>query len=391
MKQKLFLAAMAAIAMTSCSNDETLEINTGTERAIDFRTAMATRATETTIVNLNSFYVTAFNENKLAFPYFENLEFTKTKTDAEAETEEDAEEEGSTYFVSEKKYYYPGDGTNLTFYAYAPSATDLGTGSSIATDNTNKNLTLTDFSPATDISKQVDFITANATGNKSNAETGVPLVFKHRLSQIKINATTQNGGTYVYNVKGIRIAQVASKGNFAFKEEKWANLGEKNNYECTFNEAIEINQNETELMAACGTAMLIPQELQAWDKDNDKPNNDAGAYISLYVRITTKDGALVYPFNDNENEYAWAAIPVGTTWEAGKRYVYTLRFNEGAGYVDPEEKTHQGEQILNGEVKFEVSVDDWEKEAYDGWMSSGDVDINPGDIDNETDDPFGDL
>ena len=125
MKQKLFLAAMAAIAMTSCSNDETLEINTGTEQAIDFRTAMATRATETTIDNLSSFYVTAFNENIIEAPYFENLEFTK--------------DGDSSIFTSEDKYYYPGDGTDLTFYAYAPSAEKLGTGSRIATDNENKN------------------------------------------------------------------------------------------------------------------------------------------------------------------------------------------------------------------------------------------------------------
>lgn len=77
MKQKLFLAAMAAIAMTSCSNDETLEINTGTRQAIDFRTAMATRAAETTIATLDSFYVTAFNENIIDLPYFKDLKFKK--------------------------------------------------------------------------------------------------------------------------------------------------------------------------------------------------------------------------------------------------------------------------------------------------------------------------
>jgi len=43
MKQKLLFAGMAAIALTSCSNDEAVEINNG--HAIGFRTAMATRAT----------------------------------------------------------------------------------------------------------------------------------------------------------------------------------------------------------------------------------------------------------------------------------------------------------------------------------------------------------
>lgn len=47
--------------MTSCSNDEIMEINTG--KAISFRTAMATRATETTYGDLNEFFVTAFTAN----------------------------------------------------------------------------------------------------------------------------------------------------------------------------------------------------------------------------------------------------------------------------------------------------------------------------------------
>ncbi len=72
MKQKLLLAGIAAAAvMTSCSNDEVLEVNKG--RAIDFRSAIASRATETTLENLDSIFVTAFNENKLAFPTLKTL------------------------------------------------------------------------------------------------------------------------------------------------------------------------------------------------------------------------------------------------------------------------------------------------------------------------------
>jgi hypothetical protein len=385
MKQKLFLAAMAAIAMTSCSNDETLEINTGTERAIDFRTAMATRATETTTATLSSFYVTAFNENIIEAPYFANLEFTKTEPEKEGE---------STYFVSEDKYYYPGDGTDLTFYAYAPSATGLG--SNITTDSKNKNLTLTDFSPATKIVDQVDFITANATGNKSNAEAGVHLTFEHRLSQIEIKAIQQNANNgYNFEIKGVRIAQAISKGSFDFQNEEWTpSTTDKANYDLEFDKAIPMTE-QTILMDECGGAMLIPQQLTAWDVVNDKENTSKGAYISLLLRITTKDGALVYPFKkDAEAEgeakktHAWAAIPVGTKWEAGKKYVYRLNFADGAGYVDPEENSNQGEPILNGEVKFDVEVTDWESHEFTGDMENGDI---TEDLDEtDTEDPWGD-
>ena len=46
MKKQLFLVVVAALAMASCSKDESTGINNG--NAIDFRAAMQTRASETT-------------------------------------------------------------------------------------------------------------------------------------------------------------------------------------------------------------------------------------------------------------------------------------------------------------------------------------------------------
>lgn len=279
----------------------------------------------------------------------------------------------------------------MTFYAYAPSAEKLGTGSSIATDNKNKNLTLADFSPATEIADQVDFITAYNTGNKNDAATGVHLAFEHRLSQIEIQAIQQSNKVYNFQIKGVRIAQTVSKGGFDFKNEEWTlSTTDKAKYELEFDQAIPMTE-QTTLMDECGGAMLIPQKLTAWDVANDKENTKKGAYISLLLKITTKDGALVYPFKEDAEagkEYAWAAIPVDTKWEAGKKYVYRLNFANGAGYVDPEEDMNKGEQILDGEVKFDVEVTDWESHDYTSNMENGETTEDTDETDVE--DPFGD-
>ena len=50
MKKQLFLVVVAALAMASCSKDESTGINNG--NAIDFRAAMQTRASETTMANI---------------------------------------------------------------------------------------------------------------------------------------------------------------------------------------------------------------------------------------------------------------------------------------------------------------------------------------------------
>ena len=45
------------------------------------------------------------------------------------------------------------------------------------------------------------------------------------------------------------------------------------------------------IMAKDGdNAMLLPQELTAWDSENDKTNDAKGAYLAVKVQITTKDG-----------------------------------------------------------------------------------------------------
>ena len=61
-------------------------------------------------------------------------------------------------------------------------------------------------------------------------------------------------------------------------------------------------------------------------------------------------------------------MAINTNWEAGKKYVYTLDFSEGAGKVDPEKPDpadpndpfNPGEDILGSPIKFTVEVSEWE-------------------------------
>ena len=108
MRKQLFLTTLVAIAMMSCSKDEQTEINNG--RAIDFRAAMGTRASEMTTATMNQIYVTALNVRNENL--FSNQLFEK--------------ESGSSFFVSTPAYHWPGDGSNLIFYAYWPSMSELG-------------------------------------------------------------------------------------------------------------------------------------------------------------------------------------------------------------------------------------------------------------------------
>lgn len=344
---KRFLFFLAAAAMTACSQDETTDV-VGKGQQIDFRTAMGTRATETTTSTLQKITVTAIdaeNEN-----YFTDVEFSKK----------------GSYFTSETPYYWPVDGSTLNFYAYSPAATDLGATVTI----TNASKKLTNYVPATDVSEQQDFITATASGSKSNEATGVALTFKHQLSQIEIKAKNTDD-THVYKVQGVRIAQPVSKATFDFGTSTWELGSDKATYEVTYKGSEKtLGSSAVSIMKTDGdNAMLIPQQLVAWDSDSDKSNTNKGAYLSVLINITEDDGDPVYP--TEAGQYGWAAVPIDTNWEAGKRYVYTLDFSNGAGKVDPDVPEGGGDDILGSPIKFSVEVDTW-KPADD---PSGDIEM----------------
>lgn len=339
---KTVLALMVgagALALASCSQDDEVTLNQGNR--IEFRPAMS-RATETTNANISEITAAGFLGDDL---YFKPTEFAK---------------QGS-FFVSSTDYYWPGDNSELSFYAYAPS-----TLSGVTIDKTTK--TLADFSPATSIADQVDFVSAYATGTKAqNESTGVPLTFDHRLAQIEVRAKTAND-TYVFKVSGVRIGQPVSTGSFDFDTNTWTLGTEKAVYESDIDEVTLSNPAEgeaaTSLMGNAGNAMLLPQQLTAWDPEGDGANSKGGAYISVKLQITTADtGVQIYPFPSN-GDCQWAAIPVSTNWEAGKKYIYTLDFTHGAGYVDPHDPT-PGTPVLGGPIKFTVTVTDWVDSAQD--------------------------
>lgn len=325
MNKNLFFAAMATLAMVSCSQEEQAGLEQN-GRGIDFRAALATRATETTTANLNRFWVTALDENNVN--YFANQEFTKS----------------GSYFTSSTAYYWPE--YDLGFYAYSPSATDLG--GTLTFDNTAR--ILTDFSPAAAIADQKDFVAAITTGNKAgNEASGVELTFKHRLSQIEVKAKNANEG-YVYKVTGVRIGQPISKGSFDFDTQRWTLGTDKTVYEVTYTTEKTLTETAQSIMGDGGNAMLIPQQLVKWDT-TDKNNTAKGAYLSVKVNITTASGAKVYE--------GWAAVGIATNWEAGKKYVYVLDFSNGAGNVDPTEPEKPSEPILGQAIKFTVNVSEW--------------------------------
>lgn len=115
----------------------------------------------------------------------------------------------------------------------------------------------------------------------------------------------------------------------------------------------DINVTSTGAEISVDAPMLfVPQTLVAWKTSSTtaKPKADADTSGEAYLEITCKikqEGEYVF---GSESEYKTLYVPFGTTWEIGKRHIYTLIF--GGGY------DKDGNQILKP-INFEAVTSDW--------------------------------
>lgn len=367
MNKKLLILAVAGLALASCSNDETVEVNQGNE--ISFRPLVnnVTRVAsvdELTTTSIASFTVNAM-EASTTTPYFSNAVYTK---------------QGDESFTCTAKYYWPAN-ENLDFYAYAPA------GNSQVTYTDYKTFTVTPTA-GTDPANQVDLVYAATKGkNKAANASGVVLNFRH--TGAKIVCQVQNTSTALkFGVEGWKVGYLAPSGTFTFADAntdgqntgsgttltfgQWGSWGTKSvdtEYASTFTKVdIAASASATPLS---GEMILVPQALTAATDYaattvNAKLNGTFIA-VKLYI-LNAADSKLIAGGGTTASPTTiWAIWPIGGyNWEPGKKYTYTVDL-AGGGYF--EQNNSDGDDDLDpllegAEIKFvSVTVDNWTDEA----------------------------
>ena len=187
-KKSMFCVALASLVLaTSCSQDDlqtakfsqntiSPNVELGGQPISTFAAAkgkaVKSRAVETTITNLGSFTMNAFQDGETN--YMKDVKYTST--------------DGSVWNTDAGTFYWPVEG-NLHFYAYAPE--QPGQAGTFKLDKDAQ--TLTDFVPNTAAADQKDFVYAKSTGNnKANGTTGIDIDFQHALSEVTIAAKNEN-------------------------------------------------------------------------------------------------------------------------------------------------------------------------------------------------------
>lgn len=364
------------MVLGACTNDEVIDVKqTG---SIDLRPLIenSTRATATTVANLGSFKVDVLKGTET----YGAMTVTGSNS--------------GTKWTTSPLTYWPSDASQqLDFYAYAPTST-----TGVTINGTDKKIT--SYTPSTTVADQKDLVIAYNTGTKAaNEADGVPLLFKHALSQIEVKAKCANANMKV-EIIGVKVVSVAKDGTFTFPTSitesgqgkelartLWKPGSDKIAYMVQNSAPVTLNATAQSLSTS-GTFMLIPQAITAWNKENNTKTNH-GSYLSVLCRISNVSGNNVTQiFPATSGKYGFSAVAIGTTdsdktWEPGKKYIYTLEFfgtNSGGGRFDPDPtvpnggggdtnldptKPEDGGKEILKPITFTVQVEEWTEMPVD--------------------------
>lgn len=381
----LLTACTAAVLLSGCSDNELASvgdgIGTSTQSAIGFHVVgnqAETRATPITPDNITTtdFNVYAFTNDGKAFMGTSDTELGYNGINISYKGEVGSKK--WDYTTSSDLRYWPEETTPLNFYAVNPGTNNLGTDYmalySWYFKHDQQKIYYSCHDEFSSGKANIDVMYGIAKDQKYNTNGGkVKFQFKHILSQVVFKAKTALENMEVH-IKEIKIHNIKYAGNFTLpatstESGTWELSpiletadGKKNNaFTVVTGKNITVKNTVTDISST--TPMLnTPQTLTAWDVQTPKTKEQADAAdpAESYLEITCKIKQNNVYLYGSETEDKTLYVPFGTTWEQGKRHIYTLIF--GGGYND------QGEPILNP-INFEADVDEWTDET------AGNVDL----------------
>ncbi|MHC6728740.1 fimbrillin family protein [Segatella copri] len=388
MKKAFYMMAAAAIALSSCSSEETTDVAKST--AISFRPTVGfnSRGAELNNTNFSEMWVSGFDMGAATGVGngFEDVKFNKQGTGNE--------------FLPDIPLFWQA-GSELRFFAINPAKANWH-GTLTFTKDAAK---LTDVTIPENIEEQKDLVIGSVTAQANNHMDGkgVDLTLNHILSQINFKAVNTNK-RLTYHIAAIRIVNAKNSDTYSYnagtKVGSWAgNTTGKVTYELNFKdnpivldgtkktdgatEADNYDRTTAFLTHEGHGAMLVPQALTPWNgaEVSGTAPFDEGSYIALLVNVCFTNGTYVYPKKANGNEdYGWIAIPLPknnaggdkSEWKMGNKYIYTLNLSEGCGKVDPVNPNPDGGKVEPGTsdpdkganifgkpIKFTVTLAPW--------------------------------
>ena len=353
MKKMFLFAALAVVAMASCTKNELKVSSAGSEAEISFQpvVANATKATYLTTANMKykcaSFGVFAWygepnlaTSGSAATPYMDNV--TVEHSDAIGD-----DTQGNGAWAPVSHYYWPKNGT-LSFDAYAPASAHAktpGVGTGEVTSTAANGLKIENYTVA-ELANQYDLLYSTRSQDKTKSTDGtnttydgVDIKFNHALAAIEVTAKTDNDYNGAIKLTKITIQNAYSKGTFnqnmtsatAEGTPAWSNPGTEVSYELFKNDSgVELTQTALTSITSnpISNAILLPQSFV------HTPNTTNT--VSIKVEYTIEHGTAELP----QSYTVYLNTTSGSegtllAWEMGKKYTYNFIFSLDEVYFAP--------------------------------------------------------
>lgn len=371
MKKVIFGTALASMALLSaCSSDNELaNVGTTANNAIGFHVVGNKAETRANIINTTEdlkktdFNVFAYKNNNGAdgeiFMGDNGLDHGLNGVTIKYQNEK------WDYANPADLHYWPKDGS-LNFYAVSPATITEGV-TTYSWDIQKETKTIKYFCfdeyNRTDGKGNPDVMYAIKKDQTQSTQAGkVNLIFKHILSQVVFQAKTVNSDMEVY-IKEIKIKNFKLGGTFTIptdgsspSQSSWSSMGEVFKFKPftvikkTDADPIKITGTEATEISNDKPMLFAPQSLTGWDvvahKTIDDADTNGESYLIINCKIKQKNDYL----HGTETQYKELYVPFGTSWDPGKRYIYTLIF--GGGY------DKDGHSILQP-INFEATAEAW--------------------------------
>lgn len=377
MKNTLKIAAFSvAVLATACGSDEMTDLTPAAKpQAITVAPTLGrqTRADENSILSLR--------QDPQGFRIWA---FTRPDAGASESYFEDGYKvvfrDGAWVYNNGNEKYWPVD--KLDFYALYPATPSTGTVKMTA-----------DKSPFAEQSVKVienyeangseDLLYAYTAGVSRPADGSVNINFRHALTQIAFRGRKMGNTPVRVTVKGIRVVNIGNKSTFTWggeatsfagsKSGSWAdprgneffptttlsNTGQSNEYTSYTayknGKGIEVTSAPSSEMNDMGSLFLIPQLIKGWKTSTDWDSTGSRILIDCEIADATT-GVKLWPLKGRSNGEIAVSLPDGSSWDAGKKYTYTLIFGQGAGY-DPANPQSPVSTLMP--ISFSVNVEDF--------------------------------
>ena len=258
MKKSILLTALAFVAL-GCSKTEVKPVEDAPAQ-ISWN-AVVGKASTKAMIDGTKYGTKAPSFGTFAY-YLENGTWADNKAGGQLyipQSEVKASGTAKLVWTTDTPYYWPKSGS-LTFFTYSPYNYQEAAGGEIPVNIvTNSGLTVADYD--VDAHQDTDFMVADAAVDKTNNESttdydGVPVAFKHKLSQIvRINIQTVKDGALhdyankhdgstgkeyisgdvVFKLKKVHLTDILTQGKYSYEtaeptSDGWTNQSTTKTY-----------------------------------------------------------------------------------------------------------------------------------------------------------------